>query len=170
MSSLPFLLAYVAGIAMSTCSTFDPKPFFCESQSLIEGFHVFAYLGVGLGSAVLWNAHSGYMSQLAPKNEQGTYFGTFFSIVQVSYIVGSILPSIVFRVASVFTFFILMLILTIIAVGLFYHLPKPNPDMETPGEPFISGTKGHQTIEDTKPSNFVTEIIHILKLTRDEAI
>eukprot|EP01017_Pseudomicrothorax_dubius_P022721 TRINITY_DN24554_c0_g1_i1.p1 TRINITY_DN24554_c0_g1~~TRINITY_DN24554_c0_g1_i1.p1 ORF type:complete len:214 (+),score=40.67 TRINITY_DN24554_c0_g1_i1:229-870(+) len=119
ISSVPFLLVFIAGIGMSACNNFKPAPFYCADRSFIKQFNIVSYTLVGVSSAVLWTAQPGYITQLAPKKEQGSYFGTFFSILQNSYIIGSLLPSILFRFTSAFAYFIIMFSFATVAIGFF---------------------------------------------------
>eukprot|EP01017_Pseudomicrothorax_dubius_P039763 TRINITY_DN613_c0_g1_i8.p1 TRINITY_DN613_c0_g1~~TRINITY_DN613_c0_g1_i8.p1 ORF type:complete len:245 (+),score=31.79 TRINITY_DN613_c0_g1_i8:237-971(+) len=168
-ATLPYLLASVSGIFMSACMNSKPVPAYCESPPIVITFHIVAYFVVGLGSAILWNAQSGYITVIAPKDREGSYFGIFFAIIQNSFILGSILPSFVFRMASTMVYFGLMFIVSASASLLCLFLPHPDAEnMEV--ERKIEEKVEVEETEQQRDEDYVSEVKRLLLLRHDPII
>eukprot|EP01017_Pseudomicrothorax_dubius_P043095 TRINITY_DN7121_c0_g1_i3.p1 TRINITY_DN7121_c0_g1~~TRINITY_DN7121_c0_g1_i3.p1 ORF type:complete len:444 (+),score=20.28 TRINITY_DN7121_c0_g1_i3:38-1369(+) len=171
LSSIPILLVYIAGIGMAACVETDAPPTYCQSQIFIIGFHLVSYLCAGVCIAFLWSAQAGYLSELASTSESGRYFGYFLATVNSSFIVGNILPSIVFRIASTSTFFVLLLICASISVIMFYWLPPAGePNGEQSNQLLAVEENRNRQSAATILREILPEMKRILELRKNPAV
>ena len=126
-SSLAYVIFLSAGIIACTCErneieTNDSR-FYC-SELFITFINILFAIICGSAAGIIWVAQSGYTSSLCDENNKGKFFRIFSAFHLSSQIWGNLFSSIVLKLWSHLTYFIILFFIALFSCSMFLFLPN----------------------------------------------
>eukprot|EP01017_Pseudomicrothorax_dubius_P032598 TRINITY_DN4283_c0_g2_i1.p1 TRINITY_DN4283_c0_g2~~TRINITY_DN4283_c0_g2_i1.p1 ORF type:complete len:401 (+),score=39.86 TRINITY_DN4283_c0_g2_i1:149-1351(+) len=122
-----FLCGYCASLMMSACDLGYP-PKYCDNRVFVYSFNTILFALLGFGNSILWSAQGGYINSISSDSKRGRNFGIFNSFYKLSTILAGALPSIILYISSLQNYYITMVVIGLISVGLLYFVPEDNEE------------------------------------------
>lgn len=113
----------LAGLLSTHCGIYKSNSFFCD-EGMIIMVNIASAVLLGLGGAFLWLAQANYVNGCSDESNKGIYNGIFWSIMQVSQPLGSVMAAFVLGETDEFTFYIILSVLALISVVMFFFTPR----------------------------------------------
>eukprot|EP01017_Pseudomicrothorax_dubius_P005761 TRINITY_DN11520_c0_g1_i1.p1 TRINITY_DN11520_c0_g1~~TRINITY_DN11520_c0_g1_i1.p1 ORF type:complete len:428 (-),score=77.34 TRINITY_DN11520_c0_g1_i1:54-1337(-) len=123
-----FLCGYSSSLLMSACDLKD-SPSYCDSTVFVYGSNCILFSLLGFGNSLLWNAQGGYINSISSESKRGQNFGIFNTFYKLSTILAGALPSVILYISSLQSYYITMLLLGLLSIGLLYFVQEDQPEM-----------------------------------------
>ena len=140
----------ILGKLVSGCNT-DASAYFCQSY-MLHRLTVSASILTGIGMGFIWLTSSVYIQECSYEANKGSVFGIFSSVYQFCNISGSLITLTLVKHVSISSFFTIQIFLSIIAVGLFQTIKKPE----------VTKPKKERSIQREEEPIKIQKIIHFM--------
>lgn len=120
-------IGYVAFVLMgaftSACNKYSLDFALCH-ETPIYLLNIIISVLVGLGASIIWLTQSDYVNLCSDESTKGFYNGVFWSLMQMSQIIGSVLATFVLANTDQFTFYIILLAFGLFSIVMFAFTPR----------------------------------------------
>jgi hypothetical protein len=121
-----FLCFILAGALTTYCGKYTPGTFICEKPS-IYFINIVSCMFMGIAGAFFWICQSLYVNACADHDTKGHFNGLFWSIMQSSQIISSVLATFVLGATDSLTFYIILSMFGLLAILMLSLLQAPVP-------------------------------------------
>jgi len=119
-----FYLFFILSGALTThCYRYEKKTSGICQEWFVFSYNIISAICLGFGASFIWPCQFNYVDSCVNQSNRGTYHGLFWSIMQFSMLIGSLLAAFVLGNADEFTFFVLLSCVAFCAVVMFAFLP-----------------------------------------------
>jgi len=136
-----YALFVLAGLFTSYCKEIGSTSGVCAHNSVVA-INIVATTFVGSGASILWLTQSDYVNQCADESTKGLYNGVFWSLMQMSQIIGSVLATILMKLTTTFNLYLVLFCFGLLSVVMFSFTPQINKSVPVPDD---------STVEDFEP-------------------
>jgi len=157
--------AYVSLILIGTLTTYCDKynitGGLCSTAS-IYFLNIFCSALCGIGAAFLWISQAIYVNSCSDNETRGSFNGVFWSIMQSSQILASLLAAFLLGFTDQNTFYIVLSIFSIVSLGMMSFVKQPVPYDTQPDQE--KGTQATQQ-ESVQDNETLGESLQVFKET-----